>query len=223
MTRSSLTYDMVKEAILEIQKAGDKPSVRRIRDITNTGSHKTISELLDQVMENLRLEAEEAERAKADDLLDQYPVPDNLSKLLSGLSAKLQEIPLLYAESAAAARADIIREDDRRRTATMADHQKALDAMEADFRQQASELLEANANKGAQIADLTEQIQSLSEDLTTAKYRTDLAETKLSETEERIRQLTTALTEQDETRKTLNRLLELNKNLPPSTLPAAAE
>ncbi len=223
MTRSSLTYDMVKEAILEIQNAGDKPSVRRIRDITNTGSHQTISELLNQAMADLRLEAEKSERAKANDLLDQFPLPDNLNNLLSDLGAKLQEIPLLYAESAASARADIIREDDRRRTAMMTDHQKALDAMEADFRRQAGELLEANALKDTRITDLTEQVRALSEDLTAVKEREAIAETKLAESEEQVRQLTSALTEQAETRKALNRLLELNKNLPPSILTEAAE
>lgn len=52
MARSGIQYEAVVEAVLQLQKQGDNPTIQRIREWLGTGSFTTISEHLRQWREN---------------------------------------------------------------------------------------------------------------------------------------------------------------------------
>jgi len=216
MSKKSVTYELVRIAMTELKAAGKDPSsVRLVRGITKTGSNDTIKTLIAQVHEDWNAETEAVEIKQAADLCEQYPLPESIAEFVTTISIGLEKLPLLYAENAACARASNIRDGDIRLTALTAEHRKEISNLVAEYEGKVGLLTDELKGKDAEISNLRGTSSSLHNELTECLARATKAEEKLTFAEERIAQLTAALTENAETQQALQQLLDFAKNLPP--------
>lgn len=224
MTKSSLTYELVRAAMTELQAAGQNPaSVRHVRRITKTGSNDTVKKLIAQIQEDWRAEAEDSERKRAAELCEQYPLPESIAEFVTSISIGIEKLPLLYAENAACARASNIRDGDIRLTALITEHRQEISNLHAEHEERVEALTNELAGKDERVSELMTANTHLDGELHKCQARATKAEENLAYAEERIAQLTAAIAKNEETQQTLRQLLDFAKNLPPSILTEAAE